>query len=399
MIIKKYYTAGELAKMAGISYKSIRVYTEKGLLIPDKVNDNGYKLFSETGVERLQKIILLRYLDFSLEEISGLLDDDDIEEPFIRQSELIEAKITHLYQVKSAIDEMKFLSDENRLTKMLEIMRLMSHKEDIINQYKKTDNLDRRINIHKYSTSKTDWFDFILSKSELTEGMNILDVGCGNGTLWYRCRELLPADINIYLVDNSEAMIAVAAKLISAESTFYNSKNINFHYFVCDAAQLRSNREIEAIKYQRIFANHMLYHLDDNTRKTLYESSVAMLADGGKFIASTIGSGHMKEIFELAKLYDSTIEEPEWMCEGFNLDNGSEQLQKYFSEVNTYIHDNNLSVPEWRAVYDYLCTLPGNIRVRLEKNKKDSEAFFKNRISEEKPFFISKCTGLFTAEK
>ena len=39
MINKDYYTTGELADLAGITYKSIRVYVEKGLLVADQITD------------------------------------------------------------------------------------------------------------------------------------------------------------------------------------------------------------------------------------------------------------------------------------------------------------------------------------------------------------------------
>ena len=99
MINKDYYTTGELADLAGITYKSIRVYVEKGLLVADQITDTGYKLFSKKSVERLQRILLFKYLDFSLEEINKLLDEEDINNSLNRQSELIDLKITHLTPV------------------------------------------------------------------------------------------------------------------------------------------------------------------------------------------------------------------------------------------------------------------------------------------------------------
>ena len=49
-----FYTTGELAEIAGITYKSIRIYVEKGLLTPDKITESGYKLFSRKSVETLR---------------------------------------------------------------------------------------------------------------------------------------------------------------------------------------------------------------------------------------------------------------------------------------------------------------------------------------------------------
>lgn len=54
--------------------------------------------------------------------------------------------------------------------------------------------------------------------------MDILDIGCGNGLLWVKEKEILPENINICLVDNSKAMINAARKLILNEKDYYEKK-------------------------------------------------------------------------------------------------------------------------------------------------------------------------------
>ena len=64
------------------------------------------------------------------------------------------------------------------------------------------------------------WHDYLLDKCDIKEGMNILDIGCGNGLLWYRERNLLPDNINIHLVDNSKAMLDSAKQIHFSEKDF-----------------------------------------------------------------------------------------------------------------------------------------------------------------------------------
>lgn len=393
-----FYTTGELADMAGITYKSIRVYVEKGLLAPDRVTEAGYKLFSRQSVERLQRILMFKYLDFSLEEIGKVLEKENVQESLDKQKELIELRLTHLNQIKKAVEDMQSLSDENSWNKMIEIMKLTSQKEEVIKQYIKSDNLEKRINIHKYSTSEVEWYDYLIDKCDIEENMNILDIGCGNGMLWYRERNSLPGNINIYLVDNSKAMLEAARKLYSGEQDFYAKKKIDFHYIICDAAGINELPELKLKKYQRIMANHMLYHMEENERKILLRDANNMLTDDGKFIASTIGKNHMKEIFELAGEYDKNIKAPEWFSRGFNLENGEEQLKEYFSDITMFSHDNNLIVPEPGAIYDYLCSLP-EMEKAMGRNKNTIIKFLKSKVTENEPFFISKNTGVFIAKK
>ena len=129
-----FYTTGELAEIAGITYKSIRIYVEKGLLTPDKITESGYKLFSRRSVEKLQRILMFKYLDFTLEEIGQMLEYENIQESLGKQLELIELKITHLNQIKKAVEDMQSLSDEKNWDKMLDIMKLTSQREEVIKQ-------------------------------------------------------------------------------------------------------------------------------------------------------------------------------------------------------------------------------------------------------------------------
>ena len=91
---------------------------------------------------------MFKYLDFTLEEIGQMLEYENIQESLGKQLELIELKITRLNQIKKAVEDMQSLSDEKNWYKMLGIMKLTSQREEVIKQYIKSDNLEKRINIH-----------------------------------------------------------------------------------------------------------------------------------------------------------------------------------------------------------------------------------------------------------
>ena len=63
------YTAGELAKILNVSARTVRFYDEKGILKPLDHSESGYRLYDDSSVEKLEKILLLRFLDFSIEQI------------------------------------------------------------------------------------------------------------------------------------------------------------------------------------------------------------------------------------------------------------------------------------------------------------------------------------------
>lgn len=56
------YTVGELAKKLGVSARTVRFYEEKKLLQPCGRSESGYRIYDDHGAERLQKIIMLRFL-------------------------------------------------------------------------------------------------------------------------------------------------------------------------------------------------------------------------------------------------------------------------------------------------------------------------------------------------
>lgn len=392
---KTFYTAGELAKLTGVSYKTIRHYQKKGLLEPDGYTESGYRLYGMETVEVLQRILMLKYLNFSLEEIKEILEKQDTKESFFKQEKLLKAQMQHLEQVLTAVEKMQKVTGDERWEQMLTIIRVTQQKEEIIRQYMECDNLQKRINIHSYSTSKIDWFQWVFDGLELKGGMKILEIGCGNGKLWAEMHNQLPANLQIVLTDSSEDMLEAAKKALEQYHKILEQKNITFSFLQKNA----ENFSMEEGDFDRIIANHMLYHVSDGNRQTLFEVCASLLKEEGMFYASTVGNTHMGELFTLIKEFDDSIEMPNWISVGFELENGREQLEKVFSEVCVEEHKNDLLVPEPQAIFDYLDSLPGNIKEILKEKRGACLRYLKSKISEENPYFIHKSTGAFKAYK
>ncbi len=72
------YKIGELSKLCNISVKALRYYDAKGLLIPDEIDKfTGYRYYSASKLEDCYRIIALKELGFSLDEIRVQLTTDD----------------------------------------------------------------------------------------------------------------------------------------------------------------------------------------------------------------------------------------------------------------------------------------------------------------------------------
>lgn len=68
------YPIGEVARMAGVSTRTLRHYDDVGLLRPTATEAGGRRLYDRAALLRLQQIMLYREMDLGLDEIGALLD-------------------------------------------------------------------------------------------------------------------------------------------------------------------------------------------------------------------------------------------------------------------------------------------------------------------------------------
>lgn len=99
------YTVGRVARIAGVTVRTLHHYDEIGLLSPSGRSGTGYRRYDEADLDRLQQIMFYRELGFSLEEIAAILDDPsaDPAEHLRRQHDLISDRIARLQKMVSAI--------------------------------------------------------------------------------------------------------------------------------------------------------------------------------------------------------------------------------------------------------------------------------------------------------
>lgn len=64
-----YYSSGEFARMAHVTLRTIRYYDKHDILKPTWVSESGARFYTDEDFARLQQILLLKYLGFSLEDI------------------------------------------------------------------------------------------------------------------------------------------------------------------------------------------------------------------------------------------------------------------------------------------------------------------------------------------
>jgi len=63
------YKIKEVADMVGVTVRTLHHYDQAGLLKPGSVTTTGYRLYSDSDIERLQHILFFKELGFRLHEI------------------------------------------------------------------------------------------------------------------------------------------------------------------------------------------------------------------------------------------------------------------------------------------------------------------------------------------
>ncbi|WP_199617094.1 MerR family transcriptional regulator [Paenibacillus alkalitolerans] len=75
--MKSRWKVGELAKLTGLTVRTLRYYDQIGLLSPSGYSDSGHRLYNESDISRLQQILSLKELGLSLEEVRSVLASDN----------------------------------------------------------------------------------------------------------------------------------------------------------------------------------------------------------------------------------------------------------------------------------------------------------------------------------
>jgi DNA-binding transcriptional MerR regulator len=105
-VVPMSYSVSQVAKLAGVTVRTLHHYDEVGLLVPGERTAAGYRRYTDADLERLQQVLFYRELGFALEEIATLLDDPkaDAREHFRAQHRLLTGRIKRLQEMVTAIE-------------------------------------------------------------------------------------------------------------------------------------------------------------------------------------------------------------------------------------------------------------------------------------------------------
>lgn len=384
-----YYSSGEFARMAQITVRTVRYYDKQNILKPSLVTPTGARFYTEEDFARLQQIMLLKYLGFSLEDIRELtVNDSDysyLEHSLEQQQNLVRDRIEQLQLVEQAIGETvtEIRQQQNvDWNRMRELIHLTGMENSLKAQYRNSTNISARIRFHRlFSSNKQGWFPWIYEQCQITEGMKILELGCGNGRLWIENKAKLPADCEIILSDISEGMI----RDVRREQSLQDDR-FSFAAFDCHAIPY------EDASFDLVIANHVLFYCKDVDRVCSEVGRV--LKPGGRFVCGTYGMAHMQEVSRLVTQFDDRITlSGENLYEHFGKENGAQALAPYFAEVDWQQYEDALIVTQAEPLIEYVLSCHGNqnqyILEKYNKFRKYVEGQIRNGYT------ITKDAGIF----
>ena len=387
------YTIGQLAKLAGISTKTLRVYERKGLLVPERNADNSYRLYGEEAVRTLEKIQLMKWLDFSLDQIAEFLqlyENVSREKMLLEQKRLLEKKRAQLNTVIAHVDR---AVQECKLGEQDSNAFLKSLGTIVKNQ--RADELAGHLSRH--SNEPWGWSRFVVDTVGLEGEMHVLDAGAGWGNLWRCNEERLPEGLKVTCVDKHNTHMDTFCQYLQEqkqEGKFANGEFI----FVRDDLETMSFEE----SYDRIFFNHTVSHIAD--RAALYHKFCEALAANGILTCTWGGylfydnmQPYFREFFGSCQELDKGLAKHKERA-----DSWEQELRDVFPIVEKHTYEISLHFATAEEFLDYIVQVCKPVREVLEVRRQEFLAYLRSKETlknEQGEYEFTRDTFLFTCRK
>ncbi|MBI9012200.1 MAG: methyltransferase domain-containing protein [Clostridiales bacterium] len=240
----KKYSVNEIAKTFNISTSKIRYYDNIGLISLERDTSSNYRYFSDDDVFRLAKVILLRSLEFTIEDTVKILGNSRVMEKYIyKQTQLIEEKIESLIHTRDVIYSMIRLENLEITDDLFSAIHNMKEKE-----YQMTKvNYNEVSSIYdKVREEDIEVIDELIKEAALSGKSRVLDIGCGTANYSNAIERLTGAQV--YGIDPSKGMLEKARQ---------KNKNITFDVATAEKIPHKMNF------FDLIYMTDVIHHIPD----------------------------------------------------------------------------------------------------------------------------------------
>ncbi|MFD1362862.1 MerR family transcriptional regulator [Lentibacillus salinarum] len=136
------YTIGKLSKNTGVTVRTLDYYDEIGLINPSSKTNGGHRLYNADDVMRLERVLALRYMGFTLEQIKDMLKSETLtwQESIKHQLKLVRQEQERLKALEQALRGVSYAIEfegEINWPIIFSTIRLFQQDpEDALQQYK-----------------------------------------------------------------------------------------------------------------------------------------------------------------------------------------------------------------------------------------------------------------------
>jgi len=139
----RWYQASEFAQLTGVTVRALHHYDRLGLLRPSRRTRAGYRLYGERDVARLEQIVALKFIGFSLKEIKMIVDRDALDltamlrlqrETILRKRRLLDSAVAAIERAELAINE-RGEADLETFKQIIEVMNMENNTNWMMQYY------------------------------------------------------------------------------------------------------------------------------------------------------------------------------------------------------------------------------------------------------------------------
>lgn len=283
---KKNYKPAEFCRIVGMTKRALRHYNELGILMPEYVNESGYKFYSDGSFYEAQRILALRFIGFSLEEIKDIQKSHSgIKESLKLQHAVMQEKINQIQTIITAISDMENTVEQSGEIVWESIFNAVKFAKYELVKEKMMEYYDERAKeydeIFEGRGSATDFeAQYYITDIEGIEKFienfgkgNTIDIACGSG---YWLKYYFNKCNNFTFIDQSEQMLKLC-KLkankyrIMDKSTFIKSDILDYIFDINE-------------KYDSAVIGFLLSHFTKAQEEVFFEKLKGVLKPGSEIL-------------------------------------------------------------------------------------------------------------------
>ncbi len=251
-------------------------------------------------------------------------------------------------------------------------------------QYRDASRLNTRAGLHeRFGRNPVAWLHWLFEQMNVPQGARVLECGCGTGALWTQNAARLPEGLEAVLTDLSVGMLNTCAQNLVGWQ--------GFSFATCSVLAL----PFPDGSFNRVTANHMLYHVSDVGKAAAEMARVMM--PGGVLTAATNGLTNMQEMHDLV-VEVAGLKDWQPPVVVFALENAPKLLGESFRDIEVVRYSDELWVTEVEPLVKYIVSAASYFMVEAnERFIHELEEKISRRIAAEGGFHIRKDTGMVKA--